>query len=363
MTRLPLPGSDDGIWGNLLNDFLSVEHNANGTLKSTGSLGAKADDSTVVHNSGNEPIGGVKTFSSSPIVPTPTLGSQAATKTYVDSTVSAGAPDASISTKGVLQLTGDLTGTATSPAIADGAITTSKLAAGAVTNNEVAASAAIAKSKLATLGIVDADVTAISESKITNLTSGLASKLTASNNLSDVASASTARTNLGLGGAATLNVGSSAGTVAAGNDSRLTSASTAVQSVNGHTGTSVSVTASDVGAVTVAGGGKETTASLTASTANTTIDLANGNVQMLTLNTSTTIALTGATNSTACSISLYLKQDATGNRTITWPTSVKWPSAIAPVLSTGATKVDLVVLETLDGGTTWYGTLAGADFR
>ena len=40
-------------------------------------------------------------------------------------------------------------------------------------------------------------------------------------NLSDLASASSARTNLGLGGAATLNVGTSAGTVAAGDDSRL----------------------------------------------------------------------------------------------------------------------------------------------
>lgn len=43
-------------------------------------------------------------------------------------------------------------------------------------------------------------------------------------NLSDLASASTARTNLGLGGAAQLNVGTTAGTVAAGDDTRIVGA-------------------------------------------------------------------------------------------------------------------------------------------
>jgi hypothetical protein len=33
MTRLPIPGSDGGSWGTILNDFLSVEINTNGTLK------------------------------------------------------------------------------------------------------------------------------------------------------------------------------------------------------------------------------------------------------------------------------------------------------------------------------------------
>lgn len=33
MSRLPTPGSDSGQWGTILNDYLSVAHNADGTLK------------------------------------------------------------------------------------------------------------------------------------------------------------------------------------------------------------------------------------------------------------------------------------------------------------------------------------------
>ena len=116
MARLPHPGSDDNIWGDVLNEFLQVAHKTDGTLKAdaisvppanantvgaiqlTGDLGGsatspkvpalddKADDQTVVHLAGAETIAGVKTFSSSPIVPTPTNDSDAASKTYVDST-------------------------------------------------------------------------------------------------------------------------------------------------------------------------------------------------------------------------------------------------------------------------------------
>lgn len=42
--RLPVPGQDDGLWGDLLNDFLLVEHNGDGTLKKAGDIAqAKAD--------------------------------------------------------------------------------------------------------------------------------------------------------------------------------------------------------------------------------------------------------------------------------------------------------------------------------
>jgi len=117
MSRLPVPGDDVDVWGEILNDFLSVEHNSDGTLKLASTIAAKADDSTVVHNSGSETVAGVKTFTSSPVVPDPTLASQAASKSYVDATASAGAADATTSSKGIVQLAGDLGGTAAAPTV------------------------------------------------------------------------------------------------------------------------------------------------------------------------------------------------------------------------------------------------------
>lgn len=33
MARLPIPGGDAGKWGEVLNNFLSIEHNSDGTQK------------------------------------------------------------------------------------------------------------------------------------------------------------------------------------------------------------------------------------------------------------------------------------------------------------------------------------------
>lgn len=78
----------DGVSGNPTLDVPDATSGQKGTLQLTGDLGGTASSPTTptaVHVTGNETVNGIKTFVSSPIVPTPTTASQAASKSYVDS--------------------------------------------------------------------------------------------------------------------------------------------------------------------------------------------------------------------------------------------------------------------------------------
>jgi hypothetical protein len=116
-------------------------------------------------------------------------------------------------------------------------------------------------------------------------------------------------------------------------------------------------------AVTATGGGKERVAAGSTSGGALALDLASGNVQMLTLGGNVTLSFSGATPGVACSLSLYLCQDAVGGRVVTWNAVVKWPGGLPPVLTVNPAAIDLLIFETFDGGATWFGSLAGADYR
>lgn len=90
-----------------------------------------------------------------------------------------------------------------------------------------------------------------------------------------------------------------------------------------------------------------------------TVDIELGNVATLTVSTSAnTLALTNPSPSgTSCSVTLYITNG--GSQTFNWPAGTIWQGGAAPTLTVAG--VDVVVMTTLDAGTTWFGFTAGLD--
>lgn len=95
MARLPIPGQDAGEWGDLLNEFLLVDHTADGTLRNV------VRTTSVGHPNGVAQLDAIGRVPASQLPP-------AATPL-----------DASTASKGVIRLAGDLGGTADSPTVPD----------------------------------------------------------------------------------------------------------------------------------------------------------------------------------------------------------------------------------------------------
>lgn len=105
----------------------------------------------------------------------------------------------------------------------------------------------------------------------------------------------------------------------------------------------------------------ETFQAVTSSAGSVTVDAHSGNSFSHTLTENTTFTFSNPPASgVSHSFSLEIIQDASASGfTVTWPASVQWPSATAPTLTATASAKDVFVFYTRDGGTTYYGFVAG----
>jgi hypothetical protein len=135
MARLPTPGKDNGTWGAILNGFLEISHNGDGTLRTTAIY--KAGGVTKIN--GKNPVNGAITLTASNVSALPAntklsgladtsgtagatngqvLSYDSASSQWVSATVSSTTVnDATTSSKGIVELSGDLSGTAATPTV------------------------------------------------------------------------------------------------------------------------------------------------------------------------------------------------------------------------------------------------------
>lgn len=124
MTRLPQPGGDDDTWGSILNDFLTVEHNTDGSLKRGAAIDVattQAAQALAAAQAAQTAVGGAEQVAHkgqangyaglgvTGVVPAPQLGAGSAVNTHLTIDGSnvvgwrpAGIPLATISLPGVL---------------------------------------------------------------------------------------------------------------------------------------------------------------------------------------------------------------------------------------------------------------------
>ena len=196
MPRLPQPGSDHNKWGDILNEYLAVSHDSNGAIKPS-SISPIVNNA--VANSTSSLTNQIAAKYSKPSAGIPKEDLSQDLQNAIDSAVSGTAPDATTTSRGVIRLSGDLTGDALNPRVAPDKILgasaglASHIQAGTITNVNIHSNAAIEKSKLAPLALTNDDIAvgaAIVQGKIQNLTSDLSAKanMTHSHTAADVSS-------------------------------------------------------------------------------------------------------------------------------------------------------------------------------
>jgi len=103
----------------------------------------------------------------------------------------------------------------------------------------------------------------------------------------------------------------------------------------------------------------ENASAITSSSGAATLDLSAATNFTHTLTENVTYTFSNpATSGKASAFTLKVVQDSTA-RTISWPASVDWPAGTPPTISADSGGTDYFVFITTDGGTTYYGFVAG----
>jgi hypothetical protein len=284
MARLPIIDGDEGDWGIVLNDFLEVSHNADGTLSSSAVATAGAEQTA----NKNQPSGyaGLNSSTQLPVALLPAnipLSSLNITGTASSSNFIRGdgswavppsASNATTSAPGLVQLAGDLGGTSTSavaPALANTSNVQSVVNAIIATNTNVTNKAPIASPTFTgkvttpalqvTTGsgtanqVLTSDTsgnatwatpTAAPVSSVEGMTGAVTGLLQSTNNLNDISNAGTARANIhvpALTPAACVAVANIAGTYVAGTASFTPASATSIDGYSFVSGDLVLLTA------------------------------------------------------------------------------------------------------------------------
>lgn len=190
----------------------------------------------------------------------PSADTDAVNKQYVDRTVTTGGtPDASSTTSGKIKLTGDLTGTASSPSIAANAINTLKIADGAVTDAKISGILSASKGgtgvnnsgntitlggNLVLNGAYATNLTVNAATSLTLPSSGTLSTLTGSEDLLNKSINGVRPTSFGTG--FTLSGGTISKTLTVANDASISGSNTGDQTIS----LSGDVTGTGTGAIT-----------------------------------------------------------------------------------------------------------------
>jgi hypothetical protein len=116
-----------------------------------------------------------------------------------------------------------------------------------------------------------------------------------------------------------------------------------------------SVTSPTVNNITINNGIQYKITTNNAVTGSVTLDFSTTSGYEITLTGNATLTFTAPTNTSGYRNKIWLKvkQDATGSRLITFPASVKWAGAAAPVLTTTAAGVDIITF--IYDGTNYWG--------